>query len=325
MILPIKIGSQAIAESFEQTTSQSSRLADVTIPILIGFTATAVVNQRVASLTIAAKVGFEATAQSPVPAQLSISIPISFTATAKSPNAARLDINIPLSFSATASSPNTARVTIPTLVRFAVSGAADRTARVNIVVPVGFSATAYQNSSASLVISVPVSFAATAANITPITIGEISAYIMNTTTAGHSVYSDYNFNSFFRLNGSYYGCNSTGIYRLDGATDNGTVINWRVKTPISDFGTYSLKFVHDARLIMRTDGDIELGYVVDEQTKRTDAISYSDERQGLHARRIKLPKGVKGTDWQFEVSGSGVTADIKELSITPLVSQRTQH
>lgn len=149
-------------------------------------------------------------------------------------------------------------------------------------------------------------------------------WVLNTLTGGHSTYSNYIFNSFLRLGDSYYGCSANGIFRLDGETDNGIRLDWSVKTGISTFGTYSRKYVHDARLTMRADGDIAIREIVDEQTDRSQAIAYSDERYGIHARRIKLPKGITGTAWQFEVYGENVNADIKQLDIAPLVSQRTQ-
>lgn len=153
---------------------------------------------------------------------------------------------------------------------------------------------------------------------------DVVTWSLNTATGGHSTYTNYGFNSFVRIGNDYYGFSGAGIFRLDGETDDGTRIDWQVKTGISTFGTFKLKYIHDARVTMRADGDIAMREIVDEQTDRSQAIIYSDERYGIHARRVKLPKGIKGTSWQFEVYGEKTNADIKELSVEPLASQRTQ-
>lgn len=154
--------------------------------------------------------------------------------------------------------------------------------------------------------------------------GAVTAWVVNTATGGHSTYSNFTFNSFFRLGNDDYGCSDTaGFVRLSGTTDNGTPISWKAKTGITTFNNVHRKYVHDARVIMRADGDVALREIIDEETDISNALIPDDDRNGVHARRVKLPKGVRGTSWQFELSGTGTLADIKSLEVDPILSQRT--
>lgn len=154
--------------------------------------------------------------------------------------------------------------------------------------------------------------------------GAVTAWVVNTATGGHSTYSNFTFNSFFRLGNDYYGCSDTaGFVRLSGTTDNGTAISWKAKTGITTFDKPRRKYVHDARVTMRADGDVALREITDEEMDVSNALIPDDERNGIHARRVKLPRGVRGTSWQFELSGTGTLADIKSLEVDPILSQRT--
>lgn len=147
----------------------------------------------------------------------------------------------------------------------------------------------------------------------------VSAYLINTKTAGHATYDNFNFNSFFKLGSDYYGCSSEGIFKLDAILDK----PWSVKTGVTTFGKREKKYVHDTYVETRAAADFELSETIDEQIVRSNAVVYDDSRQGLHTRRVKLPKGLSGTAWQFELSGSGGDVEIKVLDVEAIVSQRS--
>lgn len=153
--------------------------------------------------------------------------------------------------------------------------------------------------------------------------GAVTAWVVNTATGGHSTYSNFTFNSFFRLGNDYYGCSDAGFVKLSGTTDAGAPISWKAKTGVTTFNDIHKKYVHDARVTMRADGDIALREIVDEETDISNALMPDDDRNGIHARRVKLPRGAKGTAWQFELSGTGTLADIKSLEVNPILSKRT--
>lgn len=56
-------------------------------------------------------------------------------------------------------------------------------------------------------------------------------------------YTNFPFTHIVRYKNSYYGANSTGLYLLEGTTDNGTPIGWAFKTGMSDFDKPNLKTV----------------------------------------------------------------------------------
>lgn len=56
-------------------------------------------------------------------------------------------------------------------------------------------------------------------------------------------YTNFPFTHIVRYKNSYYGANSTGLYLLEGTTDNGTPIEWSFKTGMSDFDSSKLKTV----------------------------------------------------------------------------------
>lgn len=56
-------------------------------------------------------------------------------------------------------------------------------------------------------------------------------------------YTNFPFTHVVRYQNSYYGANATGLYLLEGTTDDGSPIPWAVTTGMMDFGTPKLKTV----------------------------------------------------------------------------------
>ena len=95
--------------------------------------------------------------------------------------------------------------------------------------------------------------------------------------------------------------------------------------PANELGSPNAKFVTEAYAHIRTGGDVEITTVTDEQTERSGYVIPTDDRQGLHRRRVKLAKGIKGTNWQFKVGNiSGADFTLKSLEVSPVTSQRTR-
>lgn len=147
----------------------------------------------------------------------------------------------------------------------------------------------------------------------------VGAVVLNTTTGGIAEY-DYAFNSMFVFDGVPYGCGEAGIFALNGAPDT---VSWRVTTPTTDLGAVTIKYVPDAQMESRLVTGIYIDETVDEQTLVKDRLIPCDTRTGIHARRVQLPIGIKGTRWGFSLHGLGDTT-IKTLQFTPKYSKRTQ-
>lgn len=135
-----------------------------------------------------------------------------------------------------------------------------------------------------------------------------STYGINTTTAGHFVYSTYSFNSFFKLDNNYFATSASGIYKLDGI--NTTI--WMAKSAQTNFGTESAKNIPDVYIDMRNTNDVFFALTVDDFINREGYTISSNDNAGLRKRRAKTHKGLRGNNWQAQISGEG-TAEVKQV------------
>jgi hypothetical protein len=113
-----------------------------------------------------------------------------------------------------------------------------------------------------------------------------------------------------------------GHAQYTGALDGSVPVEGYAVTGVTDFGIPNKKNVPDAFLHMRAGADVELATITDEQLEVGGYTISSDDQAGLHRRRIQLARGIRGTNWQFKVSGSDFT--IKSLEVPPVTSQRVQ-
>lgn len=127
-------------------------------------------------------------------------------------------------------------------------------------------------------------------------------------------YTNYPFDRIVRYKNSYYGINSTGLYLIGAATDNGTAIPWALRTHVTDFKSEQKKSVESmyvgGRLPAATTFTVYTG------EKGTNAYSFTTPR-GATAQnyRQKFGRGMRERYYAFEISGSGaVTIDTLTLN-----------
>lgn len=125
---------------------------------------------------------------------------------------------------------------------------------------------------------------------------ETTAWCVNLTTGGHSRY----------------------VGALDGSL---TDVVGQVVTAVTQMGVDRAKHVHDLYIHGRLTADLTVTSIVDEQTRHSYTIQ-EDSNSGLHQQRLKLARGVRGTDWQFSVSGMGFS--LKSIEVPPVASARTR-
>ncbi len=154
-------------------------------------------------------------------------------------------------------------------------------------------------------------------------------WVFNTITTAHSRYTNYDFNSFFKLGTKQYGLNDSGIYEIGAEKDylgeplKEAFINAQIDFPVSNFGEQQMKVCSDAFIYMRADGDMEVLTVNDEQEQREGYIVYFDDRTGMHRRRVKIPKGLRGNAWQFKLKNiDGCDFDINAFEVLLKTIQR---
>lgn len=131
-----------------------------------------------------------------------------------------------------------------------------------------------------------------------------------------STYSEYPFNSLAYFNDKYLGATDTGIYVLNGDSDNGAEIDSVIKTGPMDFGRKQTKWIRDVWMTYRTDGHMALVFSTDEDSTtevQRDTVTTSEQ---LQEEKIKVPRGLKGRYWTIELkNSSGADFDIDNLEI----------
>ena len=73
-----------------------------------------------------------------------------------------------------------------------------------------------------------------------------------------SKFTNYGFNSYAVINGKAVAGSASGLFLLEGDTDNGTPIIATVTTPALNFGTYLPKKLRGFRIGGRFDGDVTI-------------------------------------------------------------------
>jgi hypothetical protein len=154
---------------------------------------------------------------------------------------------------------------------------------------------------------------------------EVSVVCLNTKTLGVSSYTSYPFNSFFTVKGRNFGCSDDGVYELVGELDDtNTIATSVIATATSDFGTQKLKGVSDCYVYVRTEGDCQFRLITNEQVDRDGYMIYNNYVEGLHRRRVKVAKGIKGTTWQLEFKNdSGSDFELKQIDLIPTTFTRS--
>jgi len=130
---------------------------------------------------------------------------------------------------------------------------------------------------------------------------------VNTATGGHFVYTNYNFNGLMKIGSDYYATSTDGLFKITGTKDLTSIIQWKVTGPLSELGTTNLKALSDMYVHCRATGDITVNLNTDEVKQRDSYLIGQDDSTGLHRRRVKTHKGLRGTHWQVAVEGTSET------------------
>lgn len=131
-------------------------------------------------------------------------------------------------------------------------------------------------------------------------------------------YTNFPFDRIVRYKDSYYGMNATGLYLLEGTTDDGDPIPWEVATHITDFGNPKIKTVQHAYFGGRLGPDATVTLSVGEQADNS--YSYTTPRgQTVQNYRQVFGKGAKARYFSLGVSGEDeIELDSLELAVTEL-------
>ena len=146
----------------------------------------------------------------------------------------------------------------------------------------------------------------------------LDCWVVNYETNAFTRYSNYNFNSFVKLNEKYYGLNEVGLFLLDSEdTDDGKNINAKIKTGKLDLGGGLKTYVRDMFLYSRNDSEIYLKVITDNTIETYKLLNPTDN---ITNNRINL-SGTKAFNWQFELSTDG-NFDLENIKLNRIITSR---
>ena len=148
--------------------------------------------------------------------------------------------------------------------------------------------------------------------------GGFTAWAMNTRTAAVTEYDNFAFNSFARIGNKYIGATETGLYELNGDTDDGDPIVSRIKSGFMQFGGVQLSRLKAAYIGMRGEGD----FVLRIETGDGARYDYAVSTRNLRTAKVHMGKGQRARYFSFELIGTGADFDLDSIEFVPLVVQR---
>ena len=144
---------------------------------------------------------------------------------------------------------------------------------------------------------------------------DLAVWAANLSTAGHSRYAGFGFNSFAFFDGRYYGCKSDGIYELGGELDGAAPIPWTVTFAETDFRSDKLKRVPSVFTGGKFTGPLVLKVVQDPENVHAYPLTPSG-REDRAARSI-LGKGLVSRYWQFELASDTERVELESFDPQP--------
>jgi len=126
----------------------------------------------------------------------------------------------------------------------------------------------------------------------------VGGYALNLAMRGLTEFTAYHYNSFATFNGVTLAAGASGVFAITGETDDGNDID-------ASFGFHAKEpkyaRLRDAMVNYRSDGQIILRVIPDE-TDDVYEYTLNNAFATISKARAKLGRGLKGSNWQFEVS-----------------------
>lgn len=148
--------------------------------------------------------------------------------------------------------------------------------------------------------------------------GSITTWAINTRNGAVTEYSNYNFNSFAKINNKYFGAADAGLYELTGDDDAGTDIIAQIKSGFAQFGGSRFTSFKAAYLGMRGEGD----FVLKVETGDGKTYNYAVVGKDMQTTKVHMGKGLRARYFAFELISTGQDFDLDDIEFMPLVAQR---
>lgn len=134
-------------------------------------------------------------------------------------------------------------------------------------------------------------------SIRPVGVG-VETWVVNAETGASTRYENYEFNSFAKIGGRYFGCKADGIYQLDGDSDAGDPIRSMVSFGKQNFGTNALKRITNAYVGVSGAGRLFLKVMAEGQEYIYAQRGYDEH---LQVQRFDTGRGLRVNWLEFEL------------------------
>lgn len=147
---------------------------------------------------------------------------------------------------------------------------------------------------------------------------------MNSETRAISEYRGFNFNSLANLNGTLFGANEFGLFRLDGNSDNGNPIDAYARTALQRIAGGRMARVDCAYVGYRSNGQLQMKVIISGVDGQKLGYVYDMIQvpaTTMRPNRVKFGRGLKAAYWAFElhnIAGADFAADVIEIHPLPL-------
>ena len=148
----------------------------------------------------------------------------------------------------------------------------------------------------------------------------MSVWALHMDAGGSTRYEGYDFNSFMTIDGKTYGVNSTGIHRLEGATDDGARIPATVDFGDMSFGSNNRKSLPYVYVGMSSTGKTVLRVNSDGQTYYYTA---RDSTEQMKAHRFEPGRGLRSTFYGLSLTSDGEAFDLHNIDFQPVELKRS--
>ena len=140
---------------------------------------------------------------------------------------------------------------------------------------------------------------------------------------GISQYSGFDFNSLCVFNGQYIGVSESGVFLLEGDSDNGADIDAFVELPNTDLGDSRQKRARSALIGYEADGDLELTVTLDETTEQTHTLRRNIGSQAQQSGMVPLNRTQPGRYVQMKSANvGGCDFALDQVAIKPTLTGR---
>lgn len=148
--------------------------------------------------------------------------------------------------------------------------------------------------------------------------GQFTTWAINTKNFATTEYTNYEFNSFAQMGNQFLGASSTGLYELDGDTDNGAAIIADIKSGLMQLGGSRFTSFKAAYLGVRGSGD----FVLKLETGDGKFYTYAVVGKNMQTTKVHLGKGLRARYFSFELISTGQDFDLDTVEFIPLIAER---